>query len=77
MAAYRSAIHRSTGYTPNYLMFAREVNAPLDATVRSPSNEETASDDYVQNLLDKIITRTASSENINKPQPTSKNDIMT
>jgi len=30
MAAYRSSVHRSTGYTPNYLMFAREVKSQTD-----------------------------------------------
>jgi len=30
MAAYRSSRHESTGFTPNYLMFAREVHAPVD-----------------------------------------------
>jgi len=30
MAAYRSSKHESTGFTPNYLMFGREVHAPVD-----------------------------------------------
>jgi len=30
MAAYRSSVYRSTGYTPKYLMFAREVKSPAD-----------------------------------------------
>ena len=30
MAPYRSSSHQSTNYSPNYLMYAREVRAPAD-----------------------------------------------
>ena len=30
LAAYRATVHESTGYTPNFLVFGREVNLPLD-----------------------------------------------
>ena len=47
MAAYRSTLHQTTGYTPNYLMFARENKAPADLIFGIP-NEDTPSsyDDY-------------------------------
>jgi len=30
MAAYRSIRHEATGYTPNHLVFGREVRAPVN-----------------------------------------------
>jgi len=30
MAAYQSTRHEATGYTPNHLVFGREVRAPVD-----------------------------------------------
>jgi len=38
MAAYRSSVHRSTGYSPNYLMLAREVKALADLVYRIPTD---------------------------------------
>ena len=54
MAAYRSAVHNATGYSPNFLMFGRELYTPLDIIIKTPSNSQTSSDAYVdrqQNLL--------------------------
>ena len=36
MMAYRSTEHETTGYTPNYLMFGREVTTPLDIMFEMP-----------------------------------------
>jgi transposase InsO family protein len=56
MAAYRSAIHRSTGYTPNYLMFGRELYTPLDTIIQIPSTVETTSHDYVDKQLNRLYS---------------------
>lgn len=38
MKAYRSAVHKTTGYTPNFLMLGRETTAPLDLMYELPGN---------------------------------------
>ena len=30
MAAYRGTIHESTGYSPNFLIFVRELREPIN-----------------------------------------------
>ena len=47
MMAYRSAVHNSTGYSPNQMMLGREVNLPLDLVIGRHSDEENP-DEYVQ-----------------------------
>ena len=37
MAAYHATLHQSTGYTPNYLMFAQENRAPADLVFAIPN----------------------------------------
>ena len=39
MAAYRSAPHDSTGFSPNFLHFGREVRAPIDLILETPSTD--------------------------------------
>lgn len=36
--AYRSVEHETTGYSPNYLMFGREVQTPLDIMYEMPTS---------------------------------------
>jgi len=46
-AAYRATVHQSTGYSPNYLILAREVRSPVDLVLGIPSGQPPASyDDY-------------------------------
>lgn len=52
MAAYRSAVHSSTNFSPNFLVFGREVNAPIDLMLGRPEGVEYQStDDYVEMKL--------------------------
>ena len=50
--ALRSAVNRSTGYTPNKLMLGREVNQPIDLVFPPISfgKTETDHDDYIAEL---------------------------
>jgi len=55
MAAYRSSVHRSTGYTPNYLMFAREVKSPTDLVFGTSTDPPPALyDDYSVAMEDRM-----------------------
>ena len=55
MAAYRSSVHRSTGYTPNYLMFAREVKSPTDLVYGTSIDPPPKSyDDYSVAMEDRM-----------------------
>lgn len=38
MQAYRSAVHETTGYTPNFLMLGRETTTPLDLMYELPGD---------------------------------------
>ena len=54
MAAYRSTIHQSTGYTPNFLVYGRENRAPIDlilAVEDEPDEIGTSPDQFVNDLL--------------------------
>ena len=47
LAAYRASTHQLTEYTPNFLMFAREVRAPADLVFGIPAEKSPSSyDDY-------------------------------
>jgi len=55
LAAYRSTPHPSTGYTPNMMMFGREVNMPADVVYPMPSKEaSTDVHEYVHELRKKM-----------------------
>jgi len=56
MAAYRASQHESTGYSPNYLVFGRELRAPLDVVLDLPKTRDEAMsyDGYVSELDEKL-----------------------
>jgi len=52
MAAYRSSVHSSTGFTPNKLFLGRENRAPLDLVMGIPAEDNSGCatvDDFVAN----------------------------
>jgi transposase InsO family protein len=52
MAAYRAARHDSTGYSPNFLVFGRELTAPIDLVLGRPEGDVYRStDEYVEQKL--------------------------
>jgi len=55
MAAYRASQHES-GYSPNYLVFGRELRAPLDVVLDLPKtrDEVMSYDGYVSELDEKL-----------------------
>ena len=55
MAAYRASRSESTGYTPNMLVFGREVRAPVDIIYGSPNDEPAQTyDGYVEGVRDRM-----------------------
>ena len=50
MMAYRSSVHESTGYTPQFLVFGQELSLPLNCMYPNPQeNETTDSHKFVHN----------------------------
>ena len=56
MAAYRATVHETTKYSPNYMLFGRELKTPLDLLVCGPpkSVTETSVDSYIDERFDRI-----------------------
>ena len=56
MAAYRSTVHRSTGYSPNFIVYGKENVAPVDLVLAvgdEPPEVGASPDSFVQELLDR------------------------
>jgi hypothetical protein len=54
MAAYRASRHEATGYSPNFLVYGRELRAPVDIVFGAPVEESEvsrAADDFVEDKL--------------------------
>src|SRR6218665_44187 len=57
LGAYRASCHETTGYSPNYLLFARENRAPLDLVYglpKVPTEKSVTYADYVEELARKF-----------------------
>lgn len=52
--AYRSAIHSSTGFSPNQLMLGREVNQPVNILYGSPIHQDNTPGEYVSGLQENL-----------------------
>lgn len=56
-AAYRSTVHPATGYTPNFMMFGREVTLPVDLLFPLPDKEGAQDEvEYVHTLRHSLET---------------------
>src|SRR6218665_53187 len=57
VVAYRSSCHEVTGFSPNFLLFAKETRAPLDMVYGRPSKtsmEGSTDSDYTLSLEERM-----------------------
>ena len=52
--AYRATPQSSTGLSPNYLMYGREISMPVDVMIGAPIDQPKSELDYVKNLQSKL-----------------------
>ena len=53
--AYNSSVHASTGFSPFFLMFGRQVKLPVDLMYGTTLGKESAVMEYVKNLKDGLL----------------------
>ena len=51
MAAYRASRHDATGFSPNYLMFGRELRAPIGLVLGGPNGSDYATSDEFLDMV--------------------------
>lgn len=71
--AYRATKHSATGFTPNYMMFGREISEPVDLVAGLPPDSDHApsAPEYVQQMRERLelahnITREALGESVTR-----------
>ncbi|PAA55822.1 hypothetical protein BOX15_Mlig019225g1 [Macrostomum lignano] len=55
LMAYRSSVHRATGYTPHYMVYGTEMRLPIDLTDQPPQPVDSHVN-FVKELEDKLQT---------------------
>jgi len=60
VAQYNGTVHRSTGYTPNHLMFGREALTSLDLTMKSSFETSNVNSDHLDTPTSDSIRRSDS-----------------
>ena len=53
--AYRGTPHETSGFSPNFMMFGREVSVPVDVMLPPCTDDEVNPDDYVTKLKSKLM----------------------
>ena len=51
VAAYNATVHESTGYSPNFLTFGRELAVPVDVALGNPPADRLSVNDYADHLV--------------------------
>lgn len=71
--AYRATKHSATGFTPNFMMFGREISEPVDLVAGLPPDSDHApsAPEYVQQMRERLklahnITREALGESVTR-----------
>ena len=56
MMAYRKTLHNSTGYSPFYMLFGREMRAPIDIGLAPREDVPKSTREYIQGVINNIKT---------------------
>ena len=80
VAAYRSSVHSTTGYSPNFLMFGKENRAPVDLVLQNPEtmpNENWSVNDFVARKQEIMLQAYASARSSLASQRAGARERMT